>query len=155
MLVQQLCTYTANSLCFSSEDVSHRAHMMDSLVAGTGRWRKLQGHPLLREAIISSPQPHTMGLHENEPRAVPQCLPLSLWRCRPHTPAQPQLTCTDGGRRVRLYGVGTVLQCYSFLENDLLELLNVWETACVSAGLQRESWGYNWSYRNWQVKPYG
>lgn len=52
-LQQQLCTSSVNSLCFSSESASHEAQVMDSLVAGTGGWRILQGHPLLREAIIS------------------------------------------------------------------------------------------------------
>lgn len=42
-----------------------------------------------------------------------------------------------------------------FLESDLLELLNVWEIQRVSTGLQQEARGYNWSYRNWQVKPFG
>lgn len=37
MLARQLCTYAANSLCFSSEGVSHQARVMDSLVAGTSR----------------------------------------------------------------------------------------------------------------------
>lgn len=40
ILARQLCTYAANSLCFSSEGVSHQARVMDSLVAGTSRWRK-------------------------------------------------------------------------------------------------------------------
>lgn len=142
MLVQQLCTYTANSLCFSSENVSHQAHMMDSLVAGTGRWRKLQGHPLLREAIISKPQPHTMGLHENEPRAMPQCLAFSLWRCRPHTHthvhASSHIRNEGGSQTIRYWYCPPMLQC---LETDLVELLNVWEIQCVSTGLQQEARG--------------
>lgn len=37
LLMHQLCTYTANSLCFSSEAVACQVCMMDSLMAGTAR----------------------------------------------------------------------------------------------------------------------
>lgn len=70
-----------------------------------------------------------MGLHENEPKAMPQCLALSAEHAHVQHAAAGggtrPLAFTTAGREVGPNPAATVLPMLPVLQTDLLELLNV------------------------------
>lgn len=143
MLARQLCTYAANSLCFSSEGVSHQARVMDSLVAGTSRWRK-------------APRPSTPQRSNYLPASASHHGPAWEWArghastpgilCRPHAHTTEQ---SDAHMSSHIQNkIGSHTKGCRLLSNNVIKswncpahfFLNVWKKHSMS-GLQQEAWG--------------